>query len=245
MVISTRAETIDHNDHHLTTISFPSLGDQLAGVHPRTLVNKPDGTFDLTELEYKVRPYYDQHQPRTAAVCLENTHNRCSGAVLPLDFIESVSKVCKSNSLKLHVDGARVFNAVTALGVPVSTVLRHTDSVSVCLSKGLGCPVGTVVAGSRDFIKRVHRCRKVLGGAMRQSGVVAATGLVALRSMVDRLSDDHKHAYEIAQSISACRSDIVTVDMKRVQSNIVMITADPKYMSVQQFCDRMGQVSVF
>lgn len=216
---------------------------QLAGVHARTVVNRPNGTFDIDEMQTKIRPYFDVHQPRTALVCLENTHNRCSGAVLPLDFIAQVSGVVKQNSLKLHVDGARVFNAATALGVPVVKVLDQVDSVSVCLSKGLGCPVGTIVSGSKDFIKRAHRCRKVLGGAMRQSGVVAATGIVALKTMVGRLADDHTHAQMIAQAISACKSEVATVDLKAINTNMVMVEINPKYMTVGQFCDRLRQVT--
>lgn len=216
---------------------------QLASVHPRTVINKPDGTFDIDELQLKVRPYHDFHQPRTALVCLENTHNRCSGAVLPLHFIDQVSGVVKQNSLKLHVDGARIFNAAIALDVPVVKVLENVDSVSVCLSKGLGCPIGTIVSGSKEFIKRAHRCRKVLGGAMRQSGVIAATGLVALKTMVERLADDHTHAMMIGQAIAGCKSDVASVDLKRVASNMVMVEVNPRYLTVAQFCERLRKVT--
>ena len=208
---------------------------QVANIHTRTVANYADGTFSIAELTEKIRPsWYSVHTPRSALICLENTHNQCSGAVVPLDFIDDVSqateaggdltgglqvsRVARSNNLMLHLDGARVFNAAVALDVPVHQVVDRFDTVSVCLSKvcvsrlcplrlphdslspqGLGCPAGNVVAGSKDFMEKAIRCRKLLGGSMRQSGVLAATGIVALNTMVERLAEDHKHARMMAE----------------------------------------------
>lgn len=180
--------------------------------------------------------------------------------MIPVSMTQ-VNRVACSKNLKVHLDGARVFNAAVALGVPVHEVVAKADSVSVCMSKGLGCPAGNLVAGSKELIAKAVRCRKVLGGTMRQSGVLAATGIVALNTMVERLDEDHKHARMLAQgkrgvpchlilvtsgspvAVSSMKSEIVSVDMKRVQSNIVYLNIDSDVMSVPQFCDRMRKVS--
>ncbi|XP_013791652.1 probable low-specificity L-threonine aldolase 2 [Limulus polyphemus] len=215
---------------------------QLAGVHTRTLRTYPDGTFDIEELVRKIRPTDDIHQPTTALICLENTHNRCGGAVLPVKFVKKVGQIAQEHNIPVHMDGARIMNAATKLGVPAASILEDCASVSACLSKGLGAPAGTLVAGSSEFISRVLRCRKALGGGMRQVGVLAAAGLVAINTMVNRLADDHKHAQLVAKAINDRKSENISVDKDKVQTNIILINVNPKVISPQMFAQRLKQV---
>ncbi|MFO7601803.1 MAG: low-specificity L-threonine aldolase, partial [Candidatus Desulfacyla sp.] len=172
----------------------------LGGVHPRTLPNEPDGTLDLGHIEGAIRPD-NIHFPRTRLIVLENTHNRCSGSPLTPEYMRAVGEIARRHDLKIHVDGARIFNAAVALGVDASDLVSEADSVTFCLSKGLAAPVGSVVCGSRDFIREARRARKVVGGGMRQAGVIAAAGIVALTEMVDRLSEDHENARRLAEGL--------------------------------------------
>jgi threonine aldolase len=150
---------------------------------------------------------------------LENSHNRCVGAAIPPDYMARVREIADRHRLKVHLDGARVFNAAVALGVDVREIAQYVDSVTFCLSKGLCAPVGSVLCGDEDFIYRAHRARKVLGGGMRQAGFLAAAGIVALESMVDRLAEDHARARRLAEGISSL--DEYAVDLDRVQTNII------------------------
>ena len=184
----------------------PLLGDQshvffyeqgsasaLGGIHPRTLANNPDGTIALEKIEAAIRPD-DVHFPSSRLVILENTHNRCQGTPLSLDYTAAVGDLARRHGLKLHIDGARIFNAAVALGMNTDQLVAAADSVTFCLSKGLAAPVGSIVCGNEAFIARARRVRKSLGGGMRQAGIIAAAGLVALSEMVDRLAEDHANA---------------------------------------------------
>jgi len=173
----------------------------LGGVHSYQLPNQPDGTLVLHEIQAAIRPK-DAHQPISRLVCLENTHNRCGGVALTADYTRAVGELAHQNGLFLHLDGARIFNAAAAQGVPARELAEPADSVTFCLSKGLSAPVGSVLCGSEEFITRAHRIRKQLGGGMRQAGILAAAGIVALETMVDRLADDHKRALYLAQGLS-------------------------------------------
>jgi threonine aldolase len=190
----------------------------LGGIHPRPLPNQPDGTVPLDQIEAAVRPD-NAHFPRSRLIALENTHNRCGGAVIPADYFVAVRDVADRHGLKVHLDGARLFNATVALGVDPSEITQHVDSVTFCLSKGLSAPVGSLVCGDMDFIYHAHRVRKVLGGAMRQAGIIAAAGIVALEQMVDRMAEDHSRARRLAEGIAAIPGFVV--DLERVQTNIV------------------------
>lgn len=190
----------------------------LGGVHPRTLPNRPDGTLDLGEIEDAIRAD-NVHYPVSRLLALENTHNRCGGRVLPVDYMDAAAELAHAHGMSLHVDGARIWNAAVALGVPVSRLLRGADSVSACLSKGLAAPVGSVVAGDREFIRRARRLRKAVGGGMRQAGVIAAAGIVALNEMVERLTEDQAHARLLAEGLAAL--DGVSIDPSAVQTNLV------------------------
>jgi len=197
---------------------------QLGGVHPRTLKNLEDGTFSLEELVSKVRED-DTHLPITTMVAVENTHNKCGGRPLPLDWLAELGKTCKGLGLPLHCDGARIFNAAVSQGKTVAELLQHVDSASICLSKGLGCPVGSVIVGSKELMQKALRVRKVLGGGMRQVGILAAAGLFALDNHVERLADDHKHAQNAANIINAVGKNRFVA--KNVESNLVLMWVDP------------------
>ncbi len=177
------------------------------------------GRLDRADVEAAIRPARAGY-PRTGVVCIENTHNRCGGAVLPVDYLRDLHAVCAAQGVPVHMDGARIFNAAAALGVPAAEIAAQVDSVQFCLSKGLAAPVGSMVAGSAAYIERVRRHRKMVGGAMRQAGVIAAAGLVALNEMVDRLPDDHRRARQLATALAAIPG--VVIDLETVQSNIVI-----------------------
>jgi threonine aldolase len=165
----------------------------------------------------------------------------CHGAVLPSSFVSEVAQVVREHKLQLHVDGARIFNAAVASNSSLADLARPVDSLSVCLSKGLCCPIGTLVLGDRPFIQRAARLRKALGGGLRQAGFMAATGVYALKHMVERLRDDHERAYLIARTLHQSASKYVTVDLKLVQTNIVYLNLE--HLSAADFCDRLMQVT--
>jgi threonine aldolase len=205
----------------------------VGGIHPRTVPNQPDGTMDLTELEAAIRDPENEHYPCSRLICLENTHNRCGGAVLTKAYMTQVRMLSDRHGLAIHLDGARIFNAAVALGVEVSHLARDADSISFCLSKGLSAPVGSLVCGSEEFIRRARRRRKMLGGGMRQAGVLAAAGIVALETMVDRLAEDHANARKLAVGLAHLPG--VVVDLARVPTNIVIFELAPDAPSPMEF----------
>uniref|UniRef100_A0A3P9K1N0 Threonine aldolase 1 n=1 Tax=Oryzias latipes TaxID=8090 RepID=A0A3P9K1N0_ORYLA len=217
---------------------------QLAGVHSTTVTTLPDGTFDLKQLEAKIRHGYpDPHYPRSRLICVENTHNIQGGRVLPLAFLQEVRALADQYGVSLHMDGARVMNAAVAQEVPPSTILQHTHTVSVCLSKGLGSPVGTVLAGPRDFISKALRCRKALGGGMRQAGILAAAGKFSFENMIGRLVEDHRNAKTFALGEHRQPNPpLFAVDVSAVETNILRFALQDSTMTPQEFCTRMGEV---
>ena len=212
--------------HRAHTFLFEAGGSAaVGGIHPRTVPNQPDGTLDLHDLEAAIRDPNNPHYPRSRLICLENTHNRCSGAVLTPAYMAQVRALADRYGLGIHMDGARIFNAAVALGVPPALVARDADSVSFCLSKGLSAPVGSLVCGPAEFVRQARRQRKLLGGGMRQAGVLAAAGLVALETMVDRLADDHANARRLAEGLA--RLPGIVLDPERIQTNIVILDLAP------------------
>lgn len=190
-------EVILGNKAH--TFLFEAGGiSALGGVHPCQLPNQPDGTLLLEDIEAAIRPD-DPHEPITRLITLENTHNRCGGVALSVDYTRSVGQLARRHGLAVHLDGARLFNAAVSQGVTARELAEPVDSVTICLSKGLCAPVGSVLCGSKEFIRRAHRIRKQLGGGMRQAGILAAAGIVALETMVDRLAEDHARARRLAE----------------------------------------------
>lgn len=164
------------------------------------------------------------HTPGTVLLCIENTHNRAGGTVVPLDLMRAYRSAADRHGMKIHLDGARVYNAAAALGVPVCEISQHVDSVNFCLSKGLGAPVGSVLCGTSAFIEKARQWRKRLGGGMRQSGILAACGIVSLTQMVDRLPEDHRRARALASALE--RVPGLSIDWETVQTNMVLVQTD-------------------
>lgn len=213
----------------------------LGGIHPRTLPNTSDGRIDLDHIVNAIRAD-DVHFPRTRLIVLENTHNRCNGSPLDVDYLKSVGDIARKHNLKIHVDGARIFNAAIALGVEASELVAAVDSVSFCLSKGLAAPVGSLVCGTNEFIARARRVRKVLGGGMRQAGVLAAAGIVALTEMVDRLAQDHTNARNLAQGLAEI--DGILIAPAQVATNIVFFEIEHKKKTSADLFESLGAEGV-
>ena len=190
----------------------------LGSVSFKPLQNQEDGTIDINQLFESISPD-DFHFSKTKVIALENTQNHCGGAVLLPEYVEKVSNFTNKHGLLLHMDGARIFNAAVYLGLNLSTLLENVDSVSICLSKGLSAPVGSLVCGSDEFISKARRIRKMLGGGMRQAGIIAAAGIIALEKMVDRLSEDHINAKKLAVGLSKIPN--IGIDIDQVQTNII------------------------
>jgi threonine aldolase len=187
-------------------------------VQPQPIEFQNDGTLDLTKVAQAIKPD-DIHFAKTRLLCLENTH---AGKVLPLAYLEKARSLSLDHDLGCHLDGARLFNAAVKLGVAPTEISRHFDSVSICLSKGLGAPVGSVLCGSRELVKKARRWRKVLGGGMRQAGILAAAGILALQDHVDRLAEDHANAQTLGEGLS--HIDEIEIDMAQVQTNMVFVS---------------------
>jgi len=190
----------------------------LGGVFAHTVPNQADGTLLLEDIKGAFRPD-DIHAPKSRLVIVENTQNRCGGVVLSQEYMDQAADLVHGKGLLLHVDGARIFNASVALNTQAKALVKKADSVTFCLSKGLCAPVGSVLCGSREFIDKARRIRKMLGGGMRQAGILAAAGLVALESMVDRLADDHMRARQLAEKLSALPG--ISFNMGMPQTNMV------------------------
>ncbi len=213
----------------------------LGGVYMRAVPNRPDGTIDPDVIEAAI-PEPDVHHPQMKVLCLENTHNYCGGATLDAAYTAQVANLAHHRGLALHVDGARIFNAAVALGVEARELAAPADSVMFCLSKGLSCPVGSMLCGSAEFVARAHRYRKMVGGGMRQAGVLAAAGIVALEEMVDRLQEDHENARVLAEGIASIPG--LSLDPATVHTNIIFFDFVSTGMSAHEFCDRAQEEGV-
>jgi len=185
------------------------------------LIEGKHGAFTADDVKRAIRPnlYY---MPHTRLICLENTHNRAGGTIYPLDLIKEIHDLAKNEGIKLHLDGARLWNASAETGISPGEYAAYFDSVSVCLSKGLGAPVGSVIAGSVEFVKEARHYRKIFGGGMRQAGILAAAGLYALDNNIDRLREDHANAKVLARELSTVKG--LTIDLATVQTNIIIIS---------------------
>ncbi len=201
-----------------------------------------DGTLDPERMEEFVHDADDPHFAPTRLVALEDTHNRCGGRVLARDRVAAVRQFCDRHGLVLHLDGARACNAAVASGLPPAAIAAPYDSVSVCLSKGLGAPVGSVLVGSAQFIRRALRARKLLGGGMRQAGIVAAAGLYALRHNIERLAEDHRRARALAERIAAAPA--LAVDLAAVETNIVFADTRPSGLRAADVVGRLASRGV-
>lgn len=196
----------------------------LGGIHSHTIPNQPDGTFLLDDVENAIRGD-NIHFPPTRLITLENTHNRCGGAALSVEYTHQVGELAARYGLKIHLDGARIFNAAAVLDVEPAALVAPVDSVMFCLSKGLGAPVGSIICGSADFIERARKTRKMLGGGMRQVGVIAAAGIYALEHIRPRLIEDHKHAQHLAAGLK---------DLSGIQLNPKVPATNMVYLDLEQ-----------
>jgi threonine aldolase len=222
VIVEARSHIYNMESTHMTFISR---------VTPRPLSSRR-GAMDPDDVEKNIRKP-SVHLPRTSLICVENTHNNWSGAVLPIENIKAIRAVADRHGLRVHMDGARIFNASTASGVPVKDYARLADSVMFCLSKGLSAPVGSMLVGNKDFIEYGRRIRKALGGGMRQVGVLAAAGIVALTEMVDRLREDHQRAKRLAAAIAGLPG--VEVDPGTIETNIIIFDFSHPRLSVSEF----------
>jgi threonine aldolase len=193
------------------------------------------------DVEEAIRPP-DPHFPKTTLLCLENTHNLAGGTCITPSQTRKLCDVAAKHGLRVHLDGARIFNAAVALGVDVKELVAPVDSVMFCLSKGLSAPIGSLVVGSSSFIERARRMRKMLGGGMRQAGIIAAAGLVALEKMVDRLSEDHANARLLAEGLA--KIDGIRIDLRRVQTNIVMFDVSDLGFTGKEFVEKLLKYGV-
>jgi threonine aldolase len=207
-------------------------------VHPL-----PDrkGILSAATIEENIRPL-NIHCPRTAIVALENTHNRAGGTIYPLEIIAEIEAVARKHELWMHLDGARLWNAHVVTGISLEKYAGYFDSVAVCLSKGLGAPVGSMILGTREFIDKARRTRKMFGGGMRQAGILAAAAIYALENNIQRLAEDHANARYLAESLIEMPG--LSVDLETVQSNIVIVDIDPDSMTVEQFATRLAEKGV-
>ena len=195
----------------------------VACVHPRTLTNLPDGTFDLEEVESKIRGSYS-YEPTTRVICVENTQNYIGGRVIRPSYMEELYSITKKHGVPIYVDGARIMNASVALGIPPAEFLVRAEAAAIGVAKGLAAPLGALLLGTKDFIKRAYKIRKVLGGGMRQAGIIAAPALVALEQMPKSLHQDHVNAKILAQKLTDFKSLGLDVDPSTVDTNMVMFT---------------------
>ena len=204
--------------------------------------DSPDGTLDLEKMEEYVHTDADVHFAPTRLVCLENTHNHCGGIVLPIEHVRAVRDLCDRHDLRLHLDGARLFNATAASGVPAAEYAAAFDTVSICLSKGLGAPVGSVLVGDAVTIALAQRARKLYGGGMRQAGIIAAAGLYALQHNVARLADDQRRARTLAARLAALPG--LEIDLATVQTNMIFAGTRGTGMPAADLVARLGEAGV-
>lgn len=210
-----------------------------AGVQPRTITGI-SGVMDPQHVKAAIRED-DIHVPASGLICLENTHNRAGGTIIPLENMKKIYEIAQQQEIPVHLDGARLFHAAVASGIDVKDYASYTDSVQFCLSKGLGAPVGSIIAGSENFIKKARKWRKRLGGGLRQAGIIAAPGLVALRTMIDRLADDHENAKMLASGLQEIKG--LTI-VNNVETNIVLVNTEKAGLLAAEFVARLKAIGI-
>ena len=211
------------------------------GIHSHQLKNRDDGTIDLHLIKNAFRKE-NVHFPRTSLISLENTHNMCNGSPIGPEYFSKVSAIAKENNIKVHVDGARIFNASVSLNLDVHKLVKDVDSITFCLSKGLASPVGSVLCGSQEFIFESRRIRKALGGGIRQGGIIVASGLLSINKMVHQLKTDHVHAKQLADGIN--NIDGLIIDTEKVKSNIIYFGVNPEKMQGQKIVKKMAEYNI-
>ena len=229
LVHAGRGDEIIVGDQAHTYIYEAGGAAAVGSIHPRAITTSPDGTLPLDKVKGAIRDA-NIHYPRTKLLVLENTHNRMGGAVLPLEYIQEARALCDAHGIGLHCDGARMWNAAVALNVSPATIAAPFDTLSVCLSKGLSAPIGSIVVGEKGFIQEARRARKLVGGGMRQVGIIAAAGIIALTEMQERLADDHANAQAFAEGIAAFGYTVP----HNVETNIVIFEQPNDSMTVAE-----------
>ena len=211
------------------------------GVHSRQLKNHNDGTIHLNDIKNAIRKK-DVHFPPSRLICLENTHNRCFGMPLETNYVNEVVDIAKNNNMSVHVDGARIFNAAVATGSTVADLTKNVDSVSFCLSKGLSAPSGSLLCGDKNFIHRARFNRKALGGGMRQAGILAAAGVVAIDIMSAKIIEDHRNAKALAVGIA--KIDGIIIETEKIKTNIIYFKLDHPKINSESLLDIMSKKNI-
>ena len=206
------------------------------GIHSHQLQNENDGTIKISSIKNAIRQD-NIHFPRTALICLENTHNMCFGSPISSQYMKDVLALAKNNALKVHTDGARIFNAAVALNINIKELTQYTDSITFCLSKGLSAPIGSVLCGTEEFIHEARRIRKALGGGMRQAGIIAASGSVALDKNIEQLTVDHDNAKYLAEAIN--KITYLDIEIDCIKTNILYFTINHESISGSEFVNFM------
>ena len=232
-------EIICESESHIYCYEVAGLAC-LSGAQSRPLAGDR-GILTAGRIRGAIRPGGDVHIPDTGLICLENTHNRAGGTCYPLAELEAIRAVADEYRIPVHMDGARIFNAAVAQGVSAGEIARHADSVQFCLSKGLAAPVGSLLVGSRDFVETARRYRKMLGGGLRQAGILAAAGIVALTGMVDRLAEDHANARTLGEALANLD---YCIDLGTVQTNLVIFDVAPLGLTAAAFVERLAASGV-
>ncbi len=224
----------DYNAHIFNYES--GAAGMLSGVqlHPVTGRN---GHPTVEQIEAVIRPF-DDHYPQTKLICLENTHNRAGGTVFPIEQIAAVAELVEKHRLKMHLDGARLWNAAIATGLKIADYAQYFDSVALCFSKGLGAPAGSIIAGSKEFIKRAHFYRKACGGGMRQAGILAAAAIYAVENHFELLKRDHEHARLLAEALNDCPG--ISVNMEQTKTNIVIAELTDGRMTAEEMVEKLA-----
>lgn len=232
-------EVILEMDSHIYYYEVGGMS-AVAGVIPR-LIAGDKGILDPQDIKRALREE-NLHYPKTTLICVENTHNRAGGTIIPPEIIEEICQLGHERNIQVHLDGARIFNAAVALNIEPALLTKKVDSVMFCLSKGLSAPVGSILAGSKEFIQRARKNRKMLGGGMRQAGILAAAGIIAIENMVERLEEDHKNARILGEGLADIGG--IKVDLKTIQTNMVYFDLNKSGMDTYQFLPKLAEYNI-
>jgi len=232
-------EVILEMDSHIYYYEVGGMS-AVAGVIPR-LIAGDKGILDPQDIKRALREE-NLHYPKTTLICVENTHNRAGGTIIPPEIIEEICQLGHERNIQVHLDGARIFNAAVALNIEPVLLTKNVDSVMFCLSKGLSAPVGSILAGSKEFIQRARKNRKMLGGGMRQAGILAAAGIIAIENMVERLGEDHKNARILGEGLADIGG--IKVDLKTIQTNMVYFDLNKSGMDTYQFLPKLAEYNI-
>ena len=232
-------EVILEMDSHIYYYEVGGMS-AVAGVIPRLIIGDK-GIPNPQDIKMALRDE-NLHYPKTTLICLENTHNRAGGTIAPLEVIEEICRLAHQRNIQVHLDGARIFNAAIALNIEPALLTKNVDSVMFCLSKGLSAPVGSILAGSKEFIQRARKNRKMLGGGMRQVGILAAAGIIALEQMMERLKEDHKNARILGEGLANISG--IKVDLETIQTNMVYFDLQESGMDTYQFLRKLSKYNI-